>query len=145
VDDTGAPERLRGLPTWLVARVSLLGARIVGEHLAGAGLRRAHYALLVALREDGPASQASLGRRLGADKADMHRTVAELEALGHVARGRDEADRRRNVVTLTASGRTALRDVDARVDAAQRELLAPLDAGERDALVGLLRRVLERP
>jgi DNA-binding MarR family transcriptional regulator len=100
--------------------------------------------LLVALREDGPASQAALGRRLAADRSDMHKTVAELEALGYVARGRDEADRRRNVVSLTARGEAALRELDAQVDAAQAELLAPLSPGERDELARLLARVLER-
>jgi DNA-binding MarR family transcriptional regulator len=139
-----APQRLRGLPSWLVARVALLGARVVTARLEGAGVRRAHYALLVALREDGPASQAALGRRLAADRSDMHKTVAELEALGYVARGRDEADRRRNVVSLTARGEAALRELDAQVDAAQAELLAPLSPGERDELARLLARVLER-
>jgi MarR family transcriptional regulator, lower aerobic nicotinate degradation pathway regulator len=144
MDEGDAPRRLRGLPSWLVARVALLGARTVTEHLDEADMRRAHYALLVALREDGPASQAALGRRLAADRSDMHRTVAEMEARGLVARAPDAADRRRNVVTLTAEGAAALRGVDARVDAAQDELLAPLAPDERAELVRLLTRVLDR-
>ena len=68
-------------------------------------MRRAHYALLVALREDGPASQAALGRRLAADRSDMHRTVGELESRGLIAREPDPEDRRRNVVTLTGARR----------------------------------------
>jgi DNA-binding MarR family transcriptional regulator len=143
VDDGDAPERLRSLPSWLASRVALLGARIVSARLEEVGIRRAHYALLVGLREDGPASQAALGRRLAADRSDMHRTVAELEERGWIARGRDDSDRRRNVVSLTDRGREALADVDARVDAAQRELLAPLEEGERRELVRLLARVLE--
>jgi MarR family transcriptional regulator, lower aerobic nicotinate degradation pathway regulator len=143
--DYDAPERLRGLPSWLVARAALLGGRLVTAQLDDAGIRRAHYALLVALREDGPASQAALGRRLAADRSDMHRTVAELTERGWVARGRDVADRRRNVVSLTDAGTAALEDLDARVDDAQRELLRPLDENERRELVRLLKRVLERP
>ena len=143
MDDAGAPERLRALPSWLLARVALLGARTVTAHLEEVGMRRAHYALLVALREDGPASQAALGRRLAADRSDMHRTVGDLEARGLIARKPDPADRRRNVVTLTAPGAAALREVDARVDEAQAELLEPLEPEERDELVRLLRRILE--
>src|SRR5215217_8288700 len=124
MDDGDAPRRLRALPSWLLARTALLGARTVTAHLEEAGMRRAHYALLVALREDGPASQAALGRRLAADRSDMHRTVGDLQERGWIARGRDDSDRRRNVVSLTDRGREALADVDARVDAAQRELLA---------------------
>ncbi len=144
MDEANAPARLRALPSWLVARVALLGARTVTAHLEEAGVRRAHYALLVALREDGPASQATLGRRLAADRSDMHRTVSELESRGLIAREADAADRRRNVVTLTAAGAEALRDIDARVDAAQAELLSPLGARESDELVRLLTRVLDR-
>jgi DNA-binding MarR family transcriptional regulator len=108
-------------------------------------MRRAHYALLVALREDGPASQAALGRRLAADRSDMHRTVGELESRGLIAREPDPGDRRRNLVTLTGAGVAALRGADALVDAAQAELLVPLRAAERDELVRLLSRVLQRP
>jgi DNA-binding MarR family transcriptional regulator len=114
-------------------------------HLDEAGMRRAHYALLVALREDGPASQAALGRRLAADRSDMHRTVGELESRGLIAREPDPGDRRRNLVTLTGAGVAALRGADALVDAAQAELLVPLRAAERDVLVRLLSRVLQRP
>jgi DNA-binding MarR family transcriptional regulator len=127
-----------------VSRVALRAARTVTARLELAGMRRAHYALLVALREDGPASQASLGRRLGADRSDLHRTVTELEARGFVARGRDASDGRRNVVTLTDRGAEALQEVDAHVDAAQADLLSPLTEAERTELVRLLTRVLER-
>ena len=107
-------------------------------------MRRAHDAPLVALREDGPASQAGLARRLAADRSDMHRTVGELESRGLIGREPDPDDRRRNLVTLTALGTQAVEDVDVRVDAAQAELLAPLSAAERDELVRLLSRVLDR-
>jgi hypothetical protein len=76
--------------------------------------------------------------------ADHQDTVAELEALGYVARGRDDADRRRNVVSLTARGEAALSELDAEVDAAQAELLAPLAPAERDELSRLLAKVLQR-
>jgi DNA-binding MarR family transcriptional regulator len=144
MDEGDAPQRLRALPSWLLARVALLGARTVTAHLDEAGMLRAHYALLVALREDGPASQAALGRRLAADRSDMHRTVGELEARGLIAREPDPDDRRRNLVTLTGAGVAALAEADALVDAAQAKLLAPLSATERDELVRLLGRVLAR-
>lgn len=137
------PQRLRTLPSWLLNRAALRANRIVADGFAAAGARRAHFTVLVALDERGPASQAELGRRLGIDRSDMAAVAAELERDGFVARSRDERDRRRNVVRLTAAGDAALRRLGARVEAAQEELLAPLSVEERRELERLLTRVVE--
>jgi DNA-binding MarR family transcriptional regulator len=139
-----APRRLWQLPSWLLNRAARDATALVTEAFARAGTRRPHYTVLVALAEQGPASQASLGRRLGIDRSDMAAVVLELEGDGLVARERDPRDRRRNVVTLTPTGESALRDLDARVNAAQEELLAPLTATERDELTRLLTRLVAR-
>jgi len=55
----------------------------------------------------------------------------------------DQEDRRRNIITITAKGRAHLRRLDALVADAQDELLAPLSPGERQALVGMLTRLLD--
>jgi MarR family transcriptional regulator, lower aerobic nicotinate degradation pathway regulator len=99
--------------------------------------------VLTSRREQGPASQAEIGRRLSIDRSDLHALLAELERDRLVARIRDERDRRRNVVTLTQAGRTALARLDKRMDAAQDALLEPLSADERRELSRLLRKLLE--
>lgn len=43
------PERLRRLPTWLVAQTARRGQRLVEEALAEEGVRRQHYVVLTAL------------------------------------------------------------------------------------------------
>jgi predicted pyridoxine 5'-phosphate oxidase superfamily flavin-nucleotide-binding protein len=90
--------RLRVLPSWLVGKVALHAQRLVADALAHSGLRRSHYAVLAALDEQGPLSQAELGRRVWMDRSDLHGVVNDLESEGLVARGRDPRDRRRNVV-----------------------------------------------
>jgi MarR family transcriptional regulator, lower aerobic nicotinate degradation pathway regulator len=142
-DERKAPARLWALPSWLVNRVALEASRLVAERLGEAGVRRKHFTVLATLDEFGPMSQAAIGRRLALDRSDLHAIVGDLEAAGLVARERDAADRRRNVVALTGKGRTALKRLDARVAAAQDELLAPLDAREREQLRRLLARVVE--
>src|SRR5215469_12064522 len=102
------PDRLRHLPTWLTAEVARRGRRLVTESLAQEGARRQHFTVLTSLAEQGPMSQAELGRRLSIDRSDLHALLAELEQDGSVARARDELDRRRNVVTLTRAGARAL-------------------------------------
>jgi DNA-binding MarR family transcriptional regulator len=99
--------------------------------------------VLAALAEFGPASQASLGRRVEMDRSDVTATVGELAADGLVERTADAGDRRRNVVTITDAGRARLASLDAILDRVQDELLAPLSAQERVTLAELLTRLLE--
>ena len=138
-----APERLRGLPSWLLNQAALAANRIVGDGLAAVGAHRSHYAVLSALNEFGPASQAALGRRCGIDRSDMVALINALSRNRLVARRPDPADRRRNVITITTAGRRRLRALETVVARLQDALLAPLSAAERRQLVGLLRRVVE--
>ena len=129
------PRRLTEQPTWLVNQVALHGNRIVGEALAQDGVRRHHFTVLLSLDEQGPSSQAELGRRLGIDRSDLHAVLNDLERDALVVRTADERDRRRNVVALTTAGARVLGRLLVRVEAAQAELLAPLSAGQRRDLV----------
>jgi MarR family transcriptional regulator, lower aerobic nicotinate degradation pathway regulator len=138
-----APQRLRRLPSWLLNQAALQANRYVSEGFAAEGVRRHHFTVLVALDDGGPASQADLGRRLAIDRSDMAAVVNDLESAGFVARARDAQDRRRNVVALTAEGRQALQRLDARAQAAQDELVAPLSAAERRELERLLTKLVD--
>jgi DNA-binding MarR family transcriptional regulator len=141
--DYDPPARLRRLPSWLAGQVARKAQRMVGEALAEEGARRQHYTVLASLAEQGAASQAALGRRVWIDRSDLHAILGELERDGRVARVRDERDRRRNVVAITPAGQAALARLDRRVKEAQRALLAPLSAAERDELRRLLTRLLD--
>ncbi|MEV0430874.1 MarR family winged helix-turn-helix transcriptional regulator [Micromonospora sp. NPDC050495] len=139
----GTPRRLRALPSRLTNQAALSANRIVDRTLAAAGVRRYHYALLAALAEFGPASQAALGRRTGIDRSDMVATVNELADRRLLERAPDPADRRRNIVSITAAGRSRLTDLDRLVADAQEEFLAPLPAADRRRLVDLLTRLVD--
>ncbi|WP_306323898.1 MULTISPECIES: MarR family winged helix-turn-helix transcriptional regulator [unclassified Streptomyces] len=133
-----APDRLRAIPSRLLAGAAVVADRIVGERLAAEGARKWHFAVLLALDEAGPASQAELGRRTGIYRSDMVAVLNELAGAEYVRRAPDPADGRRNVITLTAAGRRRLERLDALIAAAQRELLAPLAPDEQDELARLL-------
>jgi DNA-binding MarR family transcriptional regulator len=143
MDSASAPQRLRRLPSWLLNQAALRANRIVSEAFDAEGMRRYHFSVLVALDEDGPDSQAALGRRLSIDRSDMVAVLNDLEGEGLVARARDERDRRRNVIRLTAAGRRALKRLDRRAQEAQAALLEPLSASERRTLERLLKRVVD--
>jgi DNA-binding MarR family transcriptional regulator len=131
------------MPSWLMNQAALPANRLVAEGLAGAGMRRYHYALLAALDENGPASQAGLSRGTTIDRSDMVATVNELVDQGLVERTPDPTDRRRNVVTITPAGRRQLRKLDRLLGKVQDRLLAPLSADERRQLIHLLTRVVD--
>lgn len=135
--------RLDGLASRLLGITARHAERLVGAELAGVGAHRWHYAVLATLADHGPASQAGLGARTGVHPSDLVALVGELAERGEVTRGPDPADRRRNVVDLTAAGRERLHRLDAVLDSAQDELLAPLPPGRRAELVRLLRVLVE--
>ena len=141
-DDYDPPQRVRRMPSWLLGQASHRAQTLVSEALAQEGMRRQHFTVLTSLSEQGEASQAALGRRLWIDRSDLHAIVGELERAGLIARVRDPADRRRNVVTITSAGKSTLKHLDALIDRAQRELVAPLTASERRELTQLLKRLI---
>jgi DNA-binding MarR family transcriptional regulator len=127
----------------LTSQVARQAQRLVSEALAQEGARRQHFTVLTSLAEQGPASQAALGRRLWIDRSDLHAILNELERDGLVRRIRDEQDRRRNVVALTPPGTAVLKRLDKRVDAAQNALLEPLSAADRRELRRLLQQLVD--
>lgn len=138
-----APARLRAIPSRLLAGAALVADRLVGERLAAEGAHKWHFAVLVTLAEAGPASQAELSRRTGVYRSDMVAVLNELADTACVRRDPDPADRRRNVITLTPAGRRRLERLDALIEDAQDELLAPLAPAERDELTRLLTALTE--
>jgi DNA-binding MarR family transcriptional regulator len=137
------PARLRGLPSRLLGLAAGHADRLVSAGLAEAGARKWHYAVLAALHDSGPASQATLSGRTGIYRSDLVAVINELADGGLVERAPDPADRRRNVVTLTAAGRRRLDGLQALVTSLNDDLLAPLTGPEREALVRLLSRLVD--
>ncbi|MEU3463819.1 MarR family transcriptional regulator [Streptomyces sp. NPDC006733] len=143
MDDRATPDRVRRLPSRLLAMTATHGDRLVSEALATESARKWHFVVLVALTEGGPASQSTLSTRTGIFRSDMVAVINDLADRGLVERAPDPDDRRRNVITATPRGRAHLRRLDEIIDAAQDELLAPLDEAERGQLTGLLIRLLD--
>ncbi|MFD8379009.1 MarR family winged helix-turn-helix transcriptional regulator [Streptomyces sp. NPDC059679] len=137
------PTRLRALPSWLITHIAVPAHRLASEAFAATGAARYHYALLAALEEFGPSSQAALGRRCSIDRSYVVGAVNELVEKGYVERVQDAADRRRNTVTITAAGVRQLERLDSALATTQDALLGPLSPAEREQLRGLLERVLD--
>jgi len=137
------PARVRERPTWLISRAYARASGLLQEGFAqgGDGLRSYHYRLLAALDEQGPASQAALGRGTGIDRSDVTAALVDLEERGLVRRDVNQEDRRRNIVSITAAGIQRLEALDTVVDEVQERLLAPLSEGERRQFITLMHRI----
>ncbi|WP_043267451.1 MarR family winged helix-turn-helix transcriptional regulator [Streptomyces sp. CT34] len=137
-----APSRIRALPSWLLGRAAARGHRLVAEALATEGMRMTHHAVLSAVAELGPVSQAELGRTVGIDPKDMVAIVNDLQCDGLVTRTPDPSDRRKNAVGISAEGTRRLRRTQRLGDAANAELTAALSDEERAQLIALLTRIV---
>ncbi|MEV0598997.1 MarR family winged helix-turn-helix transcriptional regulator [Streptomyces sp. NPDC050315] len=135
------PTRIRALPSWLLGRAAARGHRLVADALAREGMRMMHHAVLSAVAELGPVSQADLGRSLSIDPKDMVMIVNDLVAEELVTRAPDPRDRRKNAVTISSAGSRTLRRTQKLGDAANAELTAALSPAERDQLIDLLTRI----
>ena len=130
------------LPSWLLTQTAAYAQRLVSDGFGAVGARGYHYRLLRSLTDEGPASQAALGRRTGIHLSDMVAALNELEAGGYVARSPDPADRRRNVITVTTAGTARAKELGRQVENIQEELLQPLTSQERQQLTEILRKLL---
>jgi MarR family transcriptional regulator, lower aerobic nicotinate degradation pathway regulator len=140
---TTPPGRLRGKPSWLINKTAAVAHRLLAETLSGVDARGYHFALLAALDEFGPSSQAALSSACGIDRSDTVAMLNELAERGLVVRQPDPDDRRRNIISITPAGRDRLEQLDAVLADVQAELLAPLSPREREQLVALLGRVFD--
>ncbi|WP_022886852.1 MarR family winged helix-turn-helix transcriptional regulator [Glaciibacter superstes] len=139
-DPLRPPGRLESLTQWQSGKIATLGARLTSSRMPLGG--RADFAVLAALQQFGPLSQADIGRSLGLDRNDVNEVVGRLEGAHHVHRMPNPTDRRRNTVTITAQGARHLDELEAIAHEIQNDLLQGLDQNERVQLRALLRKVL---
>ena len=104
-------------------------------------LTTTQFAALAKLAELGAMSQNALGRVTAMDAATIKGVVGRLVARRLVATAPDGGDRRRLVVTLTPEGRELYDRVEPQALEASRLTLEPLAPEEREAFVGLLRKL----
>ncbi|MEU4240156.1 MarR family transcriptional regulator [Actinoplanes sp. NPDC026619] len=131
------------LPSWLLTQTAAHAGRLVSEGFATSGGRGYHYRILNSLHQDGPTSQASLGRRTGIYQSDIVAALNELQAGEYVMRILDRTDKRRNVITITPKGRERMQELAATAAGIQDALLEPLDETERQELTRLLTKLYE--
>jgi DNA-binding MarR family transcriptional regulator len=99
------------------------------------------YLVLVAVSTGETPTQAVLAQQLGLDRTVMTYLLDDLEAAALVTRRPDPGDRRARQILITPEGAEALARARARLDTAEKTLLADLDEDEEGQLRGLLLRI----
>jgi DNA-binding MarR family transcriptional regulator len=138
----GPPKELLSSTTFLLKRLGFAAKDRSHDAFQGTGLNAFHFAVLALLEEDPRETQAVIADALGYDRSHLVRLLDELEERDLVVRKRDPEDRRRHVVKMTAEGKKALARLRRIVSELEDEFMAPLDAGERATLHGLLQRLM---
>jgi DNA-binding MarR family transcriptional regulator len=135
------PEPLASATGFLLSWMGRKTASGFAEALQPLGLRPPHFGILNLVAARPGITQQELVAGSLIDPSSMVAVIDELEELGLAERRRHPQDRRKHALHLTAKGtRTLGRAQGAAVNFAD-ELLAPLDAEERETLRLLLRKL----
>jgi len=135
------PPSLAGRPGALLVIAARTGQELASRRLAPLGLSVRLCGVLNLLAE-GAISQQELGEQLGIDRTTVVEMIDELEQQGIVVRRRNPADRRSYALTLTPRGQTVQKRAARVFDAAADEFFEALEPAERQALSGMLQRLI---
>ncbi|MEU4269128.1 MarR family winged helix-turn-helix transcriptional regulator [Streptomyces sp. NPDC026092] len=135
------PPSVLNLHAYLLYALGKAARRRLTEKLSAHGLRLWHLTVMAMVADLGPQMKTVLAARLDMNASDLVKIVNDLVRTGHVDCDRDPADRRRVVVRLTPEGRSFLAALNAEIASTDDDILAPLNAEERELLGSLLRRV----
>lgn len=136
------PAAVRGSAGFLVKQVADLFRHRFEAVMSAERLHPRQYLLLVVLRDEGTMPQQALGARVGMDRTTTMQAVQRLAEAGLVAREDDPADRRVYRLKLTAEGRRVVDRLESRLQKAESQLLAPLNAEGRQAFRAQLEAVI---
>ena len=107
------------------------------------GIRLKQLIALEILAKNEGCLQQELGATLMVDPNNCVLLLNELDEHGFVERRRDPKDRRRHIVAITPAGAKALVKAAAKLEELEGEVLANLDATEREQLRDLLVRAMD--
>ena len=131
-------------PGHLIRRAHQVSVAIFMEETAGFDVTPVQFAILNALLEDPGEDQVTLAGKVAFDAATFGSVIGRLETKGWVRRKPDVQDKRRKLLWVTPEGERAAVAMKRAVAKAQARILGPLDGAERDQLLKLLGKLVDR-
>jgi DNA-binding MarR family transcriptional regulator/N-acetylglutamate synthase-like GNAT family acetyltransferase len=133
---TTASGSLRHFNRFYTAQIGVLDRDLLGS---GHSLAEARILYELAMKDGVTASD--LAEMLSMDRGYISRVLARFERGGLIERERSPNDGRVQFLVLTGKGRQTFANLDALSQNATESMLSPLSDGERDELLGALRRI----
>ncbi|MGB0852699.1 MAG: MarR family winged helix-turn-helix transcriptional regulator [Pikeienuella sp.] len=126
----------------LIRRMHQISVSVFADHMVreDVDLTPVQFAALSAIEERPGLDQATLAGMVAYDRATLGGVVDRLETKGFLSRRISPSDRRARALTITAAGEELLAKARPIVFALQDDILAELDAPEREALIALLQK-----
>jgi DNA-binding MarR family transcriptional regulator len=139
--DNPPPEPLASATGFLLSWNGQRTAQGFAEALKPLEMRPPHFGVMNLIEAHPGLTQQELVTGSLIDPSSMVAVIDELEDRGLAERRRHESDRRKHAVYLTAKGKRTLARAREKAIAFADDLLAPLDAEERETLRRLLRKL----
>lgn len=125
-------------PSHLMHRALQLALDIYAEEVGADGPTQRQFAVLEIAARNAGLTQTDLVRATGIDRSTLADLVARMTAKGLLNRERSALDGRAKTVSLSHEGHAVLEAVRAKVEAADRRILALLPKARRDSFMKLL-------
>jgi DNA-binding MarR family transcriptional regulator len=135
------PEPLASAVGFLLSWNGQRTAYVFAEALEPLGMRPPDFGVLTLIDAHPGTTQQQLVERSLIDPSSMVAVIDDLEERGLAERRPHPSDRRKHAVHLTAKGRRTLERARKVAMQVAKDVLAPLDDGERDTLRRLLRKL----
>jgi len=129
-------------PGHLIRRAQQIAVAEFARETADQDVTPVQFAFMQALLTSPGQDQITLANRVAFDAATSGSVIGRLEAKGWVRREADVQDRRRKLLYVTPLGARMLARMNAAVEKAQQNILAPLSAADQLAFMQLLSRLV---
>jgi DNA-binding MarR family transcriptional regulator len=137
-----ADHAIHDRPGHLIRRLQQIAVAIFMAETKRFNITPVQYSALLAIEIHPGIDQITLASIIAFDRSTIGNVVGRLESKRWIKRAAGAQDRRTKRLTITAQGRKVLREIDATVEASQRQILAPLRSAERPVFLGMLRRLV---
>jgi DNA-binding MarR family transcriptional regulator len=131
------------LPGHLIRRLQQIAVGIFMDETNDLNITPVQFALLFAASREPGLDQRTLAGRIGFDTSTIGAVVDRLEGRGLIERRTSPDDKRVRLLSVTRAGKALLARATPAMRRAQRRMLAPLAAADRERFLDMARIVVQ--